>query len=469
MCVCLVSAGEHLQGLRRPASLTAPVLSSQDWHQLPRGVANLDQNGLTQYISSEHIYPKQPLPSAMPAAPTYVNQPLSNIDLIRLQHEAVKQSVEANTYPRERVPVDMTYQQGDWVTHEGQPSLASTYSQPTSDPYSLPREDLVSSGSLPHDNVLTQQVLSGLETLEISGAYSSGSSYPSTGSDLPSSQPPPTSVSAAVCTAANTSAMPPTSSSSSETVEGVVTTSSQGELQAEIERLRKQVLQHQQTIQRQNAQLQYAGGAATAGGGVVQSTPAPAAQYGSVATTGGGVVRHAVVAPTHHYGGVVQQTAVAPTAQYGGVATAGGGVVTPTPQYSSGQHHVYGSVVMPGDEMHVQPVATPTSVQQYNKQLQAAAVMAAAIVNNPQPNTAQYYPSPGSTLSTAPAPQANTYPPQPQRWSGPQVGGGVTPYTAAAVPGTNYVVQTPYVVPSSTITRQPPPLVVSPGPLTVAT
>ena len=363
---------------------------------------------MASYVSTDHVYAKPLPPASYP-----VSQPLSKIDLIRLQHEAVKQSVEASAYPRELAPptgyVDTVQYpaQGEWLASglpEARSLISSSYTtQPTSDPYSLATsEGLMSSSSLQQDHLLNQQMLSGLEISGGPSTFSSGSSYQSGNSDYATTKPT-TTASAAAATSSTapptTSATPTliTTSSSVGVVSGaegvsssgssvVINTSTPGELQAEIERLKQQVREHELTIKQQSAQLQFTGQV-----------------VGGMATGGGGGVVHP--AP-----------------------------VTPAPQYAAA-HQVYGNgvgVVIGGEEgsrvptAAVAPVAATPPIQYSSKQIQAAAAMAAALVNS-QPNTAQYYPSTVPPLPSASAPPpgpTNTYPQPAHRWSGPQPGTG---------------------------------------------
>ena len=172
---------------------------------------------------------------------------------------------------------------------------------------------------------------------------------------------------------------------------------SQDELKAEIQRLKEQLRKKDETIHQQNVQLHY-----TAGGGGVSVVARP----------------------------VVQQTPVVP-ANIGN----GGVVVAKTSQYST--PHGVPSQVPPTyanlpqtTPSYVVPQTTPSYVgtaQYSNKQIRAAAALAASIVHQQGPQSAGgaggYYSAP---------PQPNL--PQPattraQQWSGPQT--GVTPYQPA--------------------------------------
>ena len=260
-------------------SLTAPVLTNQDWHAIPRrGVATVDhtyrpnENGLSSYHSNEQVYskalPTEPLPSYA------VNQGLS---MIRLQHEAVKQSIEGPAYPRELLADSAAaaaaayvstprYSQREWLPApiEGQGSHPSPYTQLTPDHYSMAQTT---------DEL---QVLSGMERIEISGPPSTFSSSGS--SSYPGDSYPQTANAPAV--SSNASGPPTTTTTTTtgtvEEEEGSATNADK--MQAEIERLREQLRKKEETIQQQNVQLHYSNTGTTAAKPIpvkLESVPPP--------------------------------------------------------------------------------------------------------------------------------------------------------------------------------------------------
>lgn len=414
--------GEQLRLGGRPASLTAPVLSNQEWHNLPRGIATIEHptyhttdNGLAPYLSAEQVYAK-PLPSEH-LQPYAVSQPLSKIELIRLQHEAVKQSVEASAYSRELRPPSaymdsVQYPQREWLTPvmaESQSSLPSSYN---SDPFSLPSGQLIKSGSMLQESLVDQQVLSGMESLDLSrppSTYSSTSSHPNgatSGFLSPAHQAAAAAAATVqnlnVCTAPTAPTISSASTSPSAAGEGqpanvsntaTVSTGSQNELEAEIGRLREQLKVKEQTIQQQSAQLQGHGA-----GGVTTVVPDPRMGIGT------GMRARGSVAPltNSQYSTQVYSNGM-------GVVMAGEDTTQPT-----------GAPLFPGA-----PHSYSAPIQYSNKQLQAAAAAMAAALVGSQPTSAQYYPS--TAPPPPPATLANSYPHH--QWSGPQ--SGVPPGPAA--------------------------------------
>lgn len=459
---------------RRPTSLTAPVLTTphQDWHsQIPRVLDHTyhtTENGLTSYLSAtDHVFHKharQPLVSmseTLPPGPPYavtqtlsnieslrpgphyaVTQPLSKIEslppgpsyatlskieLLRLQHEAVKQSIEPTAYtahpsgyvegvnqPMEpstysahpsgyvegvnqsvELPTYTThpslyvealqYSQKEWVpvamATEGHNSLSSSYSQPSVEPFSLTSEEFM------QPNSVEQQLVGGVKGLEISEAPSTLSSTTSssvyTGNTTQTDASAQSSVStvSANVTTTTTSSLGSTDSSVGVASSGTaILTSSQNEMQAEIEMLREQLRMKDQTIHQQNVQLHFG-------------------NTGAVGVSGRGVVHPSVVsAGRTHYPSSQQQQ----------------------------QQQLYSNGIVLGEEQSSQPPPTAYPAPshpftaQYSTNKQAAAAIAALV--NPQGT--RYYSTPAAAAAAA----TPTYPAH--QWSGQ---GGVPPYPRTSV------------------------------------
>ena len=417
-----------MQGLRQHASITAPVLSTRGEWQVRRGMPSIDhtyqnsENGLASYVSADHVYPAT-LGTASDPVPQYPPQ-LSNLDLLRQRHEAVKQSVEGSLYTRDLSappsapgyvvtpgtippPSAASYypQQREWMPRDEHLSLPPA--KPTSNPYSLHSEETLSSGSLNQDSLPDQQFLTTeMEHLAVTSGYSSVI-YPSgQKADSLSSSTSSVSSNPSLSSTSSTTGTATTASTSTGNAAGTVPTTaataveagkeSQDELKAEIERLRKQLREKDEKIQQQSVQLHYTagvGGTSAVGGRVsavprsVMQQPAPASiQYSSA-----------------HYGN-------------GGVVVADD-LSRATPQGVPNQ-------VQPTYSGLAQTTPSFGGTLPYNKQqLQAAAALAASIVQGSQ-STAGYYPShPQASVPAAPATHT------PHQWSGPQA--GVSPYQTA--------------------------------------
>ena len=385
----------------RMGPITAPVLPTQEWHNVHRGVATVNhtyqpaEKCVTPYMTPDQVYPSH-LPSE--GLPYAVNQPLSKIDLIRMQHEAVKQSVEGSTYHREMVPPPrpspyaIPYSHREWLPGtipDGQGSLSSDSFLSSNEFFSTGsvRGEMIPGG----DTMTDQQLIATMEQLEIARSSSTlskvNTSSPTEGCPQVLSSSQNTNVSnAAIAVAASSSgSMASTHSSSSNPA------NSQGDLEAEIIRLKEQLRERDETIQQQKVQLHYTRGS---GGGVL---PSSAIQSGAQYPSGQQVFSNGVIVgdTSPHQTALVQQ--------------------------QQHQHSYSGPLQYP------------------SQHLQAAAAAVAALV---APScTGGYYSS---------APSAN-YPPH--QWSGPQI----SPYSSSSSsslnqttpPGTGYIIP-----PTATLTPQ---------------
>ncbi len=195
---------------------------------------------------------------------SYGHHHLSKLDLLRLHHEAVKQTVEASPYGKEAFQPSAgfagsgPYSQGEWLA-------TNHYSQPTSDPFSLPPDDLIQRGG---GGVLErvqqqQQLLAGMERLEIApnGLYPHGVGTSSHRPPLYTAVPATTSgsiqTSQAGLTAHTEATTDPTAATTTTS-----TPAQAGDLEAEIRQLREQLRDQQETIQQQKEQLHYTVGGA---------------------------------------------------------------------------------------------------------------------------------------------------------------------------------------------------------------
>ena len=422
----------------RPAPMTAPVLT-QDWRQ--GGVANVD-NGLSSYKPLAPVYGtvnqvainqaavnqvainqaainqvavNQAAINQAAANQAAVNQALSSkIDMLRLQHKAVNQSIDNyslpsaptldGAYPRELLPAPATAPAYVDYSQPPRPAEWVAYSQLTPD---LQQPD----------SVVTQQFLNSMDKLELSGpppsnslhSNSSGScSYPSDAAtnnssavQIVSPEPSLASSTAAVTTTAN----PANSESGAITM--ATTTSSQNEMAAEIERLKEKLREQEQLIQQQQQQPQYGSGEGMGRTGPPQQPPAVVSQYSA------------------HY----PQYPAAGNPQYGSPQyPVAGNPTAGNPQYSAAaMQQLYNTgtgMMIPAETQPAAAAATnllaPHSypgapVQQYStKQLQAAA-MAAALVGSQPTNSGG-----GGAFYPAAPPPAGT-PSYPSHWSSPQV------------------------------------------------
>ena len=427
--------------LRHSGPITAPVLPTHEWTAVPRGVATVDhtyrsaENGMTSYISADQLYHKS-LPREGLGGYS-VNPPLSNIDLnmIRLQHKAVNQSLEAS---RDLTRLGGPYPQGEWLqgsllppTAEPQPSA---YSMPTSNPFSIPSDELLSSGSLTDDvppalnTSGQQQLISSMEQLQLSGPNNSGNSSSSNSGNIPASYSSgggvqPTSTTFPQLVSSSPAHSVPYPNITSDVSHGSVTThpvstttastgaptSSQQELQAEILRLKEQLKEQQQTIHQQKVQLQYGGNIQPSQG--ISARQAPAVQF------------------------------PAPQQQiYGGV---NGLIVGEEPSRHHHHHHHQTAPV-------VQPQSYSGPIQYSTQQIQAAM---AALVTPPPPQ-----PSTGYYSQTSPS----NY--QQSQWSGPQQSSyTVAPPSGTSItpPATGYIMQASQVVLPSTANQPSQPTIVS--------
>lgn len=147
-CVRVGGDGSTYRLSRHSGPITAPVLPSQDWNvtTVTRGVATANQvysspaeNGLSPYLppvgtpGSGGIDYSTPRVGAGLTYPVVPTSQLLELDLLKLQHEAVKQSVEtASMHPKDVVfpQVGGAYRPGgtgqqEWLSSE--PTHPSSY------------------------------------------------------------------------------------------------------------------------------------------------------------------------------------------------------------------------------------------------------------------------------------------------------------------------------------------------------